>query len=206
MMENLPAVIQVIDRKLQSPRSEVVFPIGVAHRKELRELRDEQIGNLKARVAAIKSLKLGEYTTKYAKEIEKELQVKKKICDKLNEDWVERVSKIKNVVEERKRLEEKADLNLLSCDSSYGYGELSFRDREACREWKISIGAVGKIALKEFEEEYKVAFDAVEAQLADLDSKYEEAINFGDLELVKELYYCLKSADKFLEKISKIEV
>jgi len=49
-------------------------------------------------------------------------------------------------------------------------------------------------------------FKEVRNLIDDMNTKYEEAINFGDLEIVKELYFILKDGDKFLEKLINLEV
>ena len=57
-----------------------------------------------------------------------------------------------------------------------------------------------------FDEKYGQSFNEVSEIIDDISTKYEEAINFGDLELVKKLYYIMKSSEQLFKKIDKLVI
>lgn len=200
-------IIDNIETKLKAKREPVVFPLSPTHRKELRILRDTNIGNLMQRMRTLKELKKEEYFKKYTKEIQKEMDSKSKICDSLNADWKVRIEKINKILDERKDIEKKTDLKFLDIHNDWSNIAKLEHIQESDR--KISFDAekvTRQVSNEEFEKKYGVKFDAIQKRIDDVNTKYEEAINFGDLEIVKELYYIMKTADSFFENVSKIEV
>lgn len=199
-------ILDKIEKKLREKRDVEVFPLTPTHRNELRKLRDTNIGNLKNRLRIIKKLKEEEYVKKYEKEIQQELKKQEKKVMKINEDWKKRVEQIKKIIIERKKLEEKIDVGRYILQEDYD--EIS---RLETKEWKrnfdLNINNVAKeISEEEFEEKYGKNFKIVSEKIDDIYTKYEESINFGDLEIVKELYYIMKSADGLFTKIEKLQV
>lgn len=206
-MKNELMLIDEIDKKLQQPRKEIVFPLSPTHRKELRQLRNINIGNLKNRMNTIKRLKKEEYLNKYKKQIEKELENQNEKCVKLNNDWKEKIKQLKLIINDRIKLEEK--MNLVHVKKETGYGNICNLEKNFDIK-RIFIykkhEASMSIADEEFENKYGSSFKIVSDKINDIETKYEEAINFGDLEIVKKLYYIMKNVDVLFEKIDKLQV
>jgi len=199
-------LVDKIEKRLQEQREPPIFPLASNHRKELRKLRDDNVGNLRERLHTIKTLKKEEYEKKYAKQIEKELERYEGISDKLNIDWKDRVKKINNILNERKQLEEKSDINKLSLEQDWNdISEL--KELKPKREFKLDRKQKAlEIAREEFEKKYGDKFDAVEKKIGIIVTHYEEAINFGDLEIVKKIYYMMKKSDSFFIKVSELKI
>lgn len=129
----------------------------------------------------------------------------------LNEDWIKRIKLIKEILETRFKLEEEKDLSLIHTHTDYNHITTlrtekiipeNFKRRLSIEPKKVSES----IAEKEFAEAYGEKFDEVSKIIDDLVTKYEEAINFGDLEIVKKLYYIMKDSDDFFKSISNLEI
>jgi len=206
-MKNEIMIVRNIENRIKAKREPTIFPLTPTHRKELRQLRDTNVGNLMDRMRTLKQLKREEYKKKYNKEIIKELDSKRDICNFLNEDWKKRIKKINKILQERKAIEKKTDMKFLETRNSWSdIAKLEPMQKDE-RFASIRVDFVtNQIADGEFEKKFGFKFDEVQKQITDIDTKYEEAINFGDLEIVKELYYIMKTADSFFEKVSKIEV
>lgn len=196
-----------IDKKLQERREPVIFPLAHNHRKELRKLRDENIGNLRDRLNTIKRLKEEEYIKKHKDEIEEGLVGYEKKCVILNKDWDKRASTINKIIKERKKLEKKYNIPNATINHDYGnICNLNISEKQN-RTFKFNRdNAINGIAKKQFEDKFGKPFEMVGKKIDDIHTKYEEAINFGDLEIVKQLYYLMKKAEGFFDKIDMLEV
>lgn len=206
-MKNELIIVQDIEKRLKQKREPPVFPLTPTHRKELRELRDRNVGDLRERLKTIKKLKEEEYKKRYSKEIQLELIGIRKKCKLLNDDWIKRIHMLNKIIKGRKNFEEKNKSDFLELSHDWStiseLKEIKDEDRKyGCDETRI----INKIASTEFDEKYSKPFEEVEKKIDDIYTKYEEAINFGDLEIVKLLYYTMKSADKLFEKISDLKV
>ncbi len=198
-------LVDKIEKKLQEKREPTIFPLTPTHRKELRQLRNTNVGNLRDRLRIIENLKREEYENKYVKEIEVELRRYEGIIQKLNQDWKERLIKINNIINQRIELEEKSNLTKFSLERDYGISEL--QEFKSQRVFSLNRKTKSlEIAKEEFENKYKDKFNEVQKQIDTIVTHYEEAINFGDLEIVKKLYYMMKSADKFFDKVSNLKI
>ncbi len=204
--KNELVVYNSIERRLREPRKEIVFPLTPTHRKELRILKNTNLGNLNSRLSVIRKLKGEEYFKKHKAEILRELSDKQKICQGLNVDWQTRLKKINLILEERRKIESKADIKCLNLANDYGE-VADLKTIKNDRKYSIDEEQVAdKIARDQFDKRYKQSFDEVSRRINDIETKYEEAINFGDLEIVKELYYIMKSSDKLFEKINNLKI
>jgi len=200
------ALVDKIESKLKEKREPVIFPLASNHRKELRKLRDDNVGGLQSRLRTIEKLKREEYEKKYAKEIEQELEKHEFLSNQLNKDWKQIIEKINKLVDARKILEEKNDISKLYLDVDYNDFS-SLKVFKSKREFSLDRRQKSlEIAREEFEKKYKVNFNAVKKKIDIIVTQYEEAINFGDLEIVKKLYYMMKGADKFFDKISNLKI
>jgi len=209
--DNYLIVIESIDKRLQQKRNTEVFPLSPTHRKELRELKNRNIGELNTRLRDIKKLKREEYFKKYSEEIKKEFQNKEQIVERLNNNWIVVLKKINSIIEDRKKFESSFDLE--NMDINTGYSSVShlsvidesnsnFRRRISFNADEVSLN----ISKDEFNKKYGKAFDGVQKIIDTITTQYEEAINFGDVEIVKELYYKMKSSDGIFKKISEIKI
>ena len=200
-------LIDKIEKKLQEQREPPIFPLSPSHRKELRKLRDDNIGSLKERLRAIETIKREEYEKKYSKQIEKELERHEGTAKSLNIDWENRIEKINIILKERKQLEEKFDITKLYLN--YDYNELSKLNDESKPKREFGFDRKQKaleIAREEFRKKYGDKFKKVEEKIDIIVTHYEEAINFGDLEIVKKLYYMMKKSDNFFIKVSELKI
>lgn len=208
--DNQLTIVSKIETQLRQRREQNVFPLTPTHRKELRQLRDANVGELTTQLRFIKKEKLDSFKVKYRKNLEELAQKGKGICEDLNKDWKKIKTQIKKLLDERKKLEEKNMPNYSTVSNSYENVHLFNEqriDEYLQREITFDIENSTKSgAEKEFDEEYGEGFKKVQEQIDQINTAYEEAINFGDLEIVKELYYKMKDADQFLEKIRKIKV
>ena len=204
------AIVNNIEKELQKPVDIKVFPLTPTHRKELRQLRDRNIGELRQRLRTIKQLKTEEYIKKHKKEIQAELRTHEKLIKGLNQDWDKVVRQIKTILRKRKEDESKVKEQLGGFSLSKDYNDISSLDVETKtlkRQYSIDIENVSKkIATEEFEKKFGESFQKSQDHIDKLYQMYEEAINFGDLEIVKGIYYKLKNADSFFEKLSEIKI
>lgn len=200
-------LIDKIEKKLQEKREPIIFPLTPSHRKELRQLRDKNIGNLRNRLNIIKKLKCEEYQKKYFSKIQKELKKYDEIVEKLNNNWNIIINNIDNILKERKKYEDK--LGTLYLDLKSDWNDLSnLKDLKGVKRI-FSLDKNKKsleIAKDEFNKKYGSKFLMVEKEIEKIIISYEEAINFGDLEIVKRLYYMMKNADKLFIKIDGLKV
>ncbi len=199
-------IIDKIGTKLQETREPTIFPLTPTHRKELRQLRDRNIGDLRDRLTTLETLKREEYEKKYAKQIELELKRYEGILDKLNTDWINRIKKLNNLLDERKKLEEKSDIKKLNLHNDYS--DISKLEKVKY-ERTFSLDRKQKaldIAREEFGDKYDEKFNEVRKKIDEVVTHYEEAINFGDLEIVKKIYYLMKKSDDFFKKISELKI
>jgi len=208
-MKNELILVNKIEKRLMEKREPIIFPLSPTHRKELRQLRDSNIGGLSSRLNTIKILKTEEYVKKYQNEIKKEMIHKKEDIISLNKDWEDRIKKIDEIINKRRELEEKSSINDLSLN--HAWSELSelkeIKLEDHYRKYDINFKEASmKIAKQEFNDKYSNSFEEVQKRIDDINTKYEEAINFGDLEIVKELYYIMKKSESFFEKVSKLKV
>lgn len=201
-------LIQKIGTQLEKRRKpeENIFPLTPTHRKELRELKQKNIGNLREQLRALKQIKKDEYEKKYLEELKQELQTHIIKIEKLNEDWDNRVAIINKLIQERAELERQTDVTCLNFSTDYG-DLANLNDISLKRKAYLDIEKKSKEILnKEFEEQYGLPFKQVDEQIDDLATKYEESINFGDLELVKKLYYLMKKSDRLFQNITRMKV
>lgn len=206
-MKNEIALIDKIDKRLKEKNPISVFPLSPTHRKELRELRDTNIGGLHDRIRNIRKLKKEEYKQKYAKDIYRELESQQVECDSLNANWIEIIEKVNKLLSDRKKHEEKISIDKFNRETGYGtFCSLDELDDDK-REFSVDIkSTTNNIVDTEFNNKYGKAFDGVTKQIDDIHTKYEEAINFGDLELVKELYYIMKQSESLFDKIAELKI
>lgn len=203
-------LVEKIEKRLQQPQEVKVFPLTPTHRKELRELRDANIGQLKQRLRTIRELKKEEYINKYHKDIKLEHEKYEKIATRLNKDWKRIVDSIKAMIDKRIKLEESLKIYTKSINLYNNYGSLpnlNVKNDVWKREFSTNMNdLIKKIATEEFDKKYGSSFQSSQDFIDKLYTMYEEAINFGDLEIVKDIYYKLKDADKFFEKVANIKI
>lgn len=206
-MKNELILVDRIEKKLREVREPPVFPLSPSHRKELRELRNRNIGDLRQRLRTIRDLKQEEYKRKYSSDIKSELENYDKVCKLLNNDWNVRIVKLNKILQERKELEKKYNVDLLKLDHNYNTISQLKEIKEEERKFSFdSESFANNISEKEFNKKYGKSFEMVSKKIDDVHTKYEEAINFGDLEIVKQLYYIMKSAESFFVDVSNLKV
>lgn len=207
--KNALVLINKIEKKLRTEKKPEIFPLTATHRKELRQLRNKNVGNLLEQINSVRKMKKEEFIKKYRVQINKELDVYRKQASLLNNNWKSFMDKLIKMLNDRIEMEKDIDYQFL--DKSTGYGNISYLNvkeisKETKRIFSVTPRIVERITEKEFEKKYGSAFKIARDKIDKLEELYEEAINFGDLEVVKELYYNMKDADVFIEKISKITI
>ena len=75
----------------------------------MRQLRSQNVGNLRDRLRIIKDLKREEYEKKYASDIGKEIEQYEGFAEKLNLDWNSIIIKINKIIDDRKKFETKSN-------------------------------------------------------------------------------------------------
>lgn len=211
-MANELMLINNIEKNLRKRNEIEVFPLTPTHRKELRQLKATNVGNLRERIRAIKKLKRDEYAMKYKKMLETQLKEKEKLVDSLNSNWKYCLKTISVILTDRKKLEESSDMTYLNVDTGYNIlsqlnADRILTDSDYSRDITLPTERTRNDMLKEqFDEKYGKAFEEANEHIDDMETKYEEAINFGNLEIVKELYYLMKGADSFFDKIQKLKI
>jgi len=206
-MVNDLMVVEKIEKKLRlkQDRDSNVFPLTPTHRKELRELRDSNISGLRGRINNIKIIKKEEFIKKHQNQvmkIESKLQAKASL---LNKNFCKIVKEIDSLLESFKTLQDNTMVKGLTI--SHNYDHISELGKiGAKRSYTVSTTAIKDELGKMFTDKFGQRFDAVDEKIDMMLIQYEEAINFGDLDIVKELYYGLKDADKFLDSIANIKV
>jgi len=211
-MKNELVIINRIEKRLRErrPDHENIFPLTPTHRKELRQLKSENMGGLRDRLRTLKMMKQEEYCKKYSNQIAKEFEKHKKEAKELNLSWQNMADSIRKQILKHKGKEDilKGKIPDLHIDYEWDCNICQLQTYKS-KKRTISVDSkqVGEtIAKKEFDDKFSMAFQKVDEKLDDLNTKYEEAINFGDLELVKELYYILKNSDSIFEKIKDMEI
>lgn len=203
-------LVKKVEKRLRQPFEPKVFPLTPTHRKELRKLRDDNIGELRRRLSTIKQMKRQEFTKKYRKEIKREIGEFGEVAKSLNKGWDWTLKEIDKLIDAQKNIEKKLEKEIshLKLERAWSdIAELNFikekHKRKFVLDYEVQIANIAKL---KFDEKYKDAFDKTEEKIDLLVTMYEEAINFGDLEIVKEVYYKLKEADKFLDMVNKLKV
>ena len=196
-MKNEMIVYESIEKEISKVRKENVFPLTPTHRKELRELKSTNIGNLHRQLDTIKILKEEEFYKIHKKRHVDELKSKIDDVEKLNREWVVFIEYIKNFIKRRKNQERKT-LNFEGYQTKVDWNDISnlnSDDIDLHRRIEIDLDKCSNTNCNvEFDELYSKSFDQVKKQIDKIETMYEEAINFGDLEMVKKLYYIMNEA------------
>ena len=208
ILANELVVIEKITNDLKISKGNV-FPLTPTHRKELRELRANNVSNLHVKIRLIEDELKKQYKAKYSKEIKKEFDIKKKNIELLNNNWIDLKEKLVDLLKTRETFEKSFDLIDAKLENDWNdvcqldiNDVQNFKRKYSFEEEKV----LNSIVTKEFAEKFSVNFEKVRQKIQELDTAYEEAINFGDLEIVKKLYYMTKDADTFLDKLKTIKV
>jgi len=178
-----------------------VFPLTPTHRKELRELRQKNVGNLRTRLRVVKDEKRKEFMKLHIDRFRKEEKRCRDICHELDNDWKRIQKTVRSILTKRKNLEKRKIVFRHNVRGDYQ--DFIFNKR---REIVLDSGFIDKISREEFNRKYNERFKFVEDKIQEITDAYEEAINFGDLEMVKKLYYMLKDADEYITKIQEMVV
>ena len=207
-MKNNLIVIDKIKTQIRKPNNIEVFPLSPTHRKELRKLRNDNISDLKTRVSFIKDEKLKEFEKKHAEFINKKISEEQNKITSLNNNWKQLLENICKLIKERKKFEDKFKIQYYSISNDYSaIPSLKIPDiRNYQRKYCINNNQSIKIIKEMFNEKYGTFFNEINEKISEINTLYEEAINFGDLNMVKELYYKFKDADGFLNQIQNLKV
>lgn len=207
-MKTNELIIIDVDKSLKIKRNEIVFPLTATHRKELREFKNRNIGNLKSQINTIRKMKLTEYKEKYWKELKIIIDDKKEKIEELNKDFEKRILLIRNIINQRIEIEnENSELiKLCYIDYTYDIADLENVKKDIKRVLSIEDSKIASLLEEEFKNKYNESFIIVQKKIDKLEELYEEAINFGCLEQVKRIYYVLKDTEQFVNNINNLKI
>jgi len=195
--------------KLLKKQDVKVYPLTQSLRKELNELKDNHIGNLNGQLNNLKRLKYELFCKYHNKRFlaeKKELQIKISLIDKEQEKLREEFSKKFQKIE--KNLESMKNIAGFSYEADY-YLENVLENKEQRMRFKtwLKEDTFSEELFKiEFNDKYGKGFEVAKERIKELEQQFRESLVFGDLEMVKELFFILKDADKFLEKLTNMEM
>ena len=168
-------------------------PIPQNLRDKLVELKGKTIGNLRKQVKTIKDLKRAEFEKNNSDIINTELVKKMQPAHEFVIEMQKLVDKIKELENEKPVGVER---------NSYTYDQLNRMftiSNSSKRELKNEI-------IKSLFAKWTEKFDGVAAKLQEYEDLYEEVVLFGDVELVKEVYYKLKKAERLVNSLETLKV
>lgn len=205
MPRNELTIADNIERAIvESPNT--VFPLMAQHRKELRHLRDEIIGNLRQRLTTLKQLKREEFIKTHEAEIAQEMKGQEQLAERINARWLLTVAEVGKLLTEQQDFEKGLKTEFLDLASPYD-SMLHIVAQSKERKYSVNVEKKCKeIASRRFDEKFSEAFLEVSKRIDDIYTKYEESINFGDLSIVKQCYFIMKQADGFFTKIEQMQV
>jgi hypothetical protein len=207
-IKNELVIFEEIDKRLKTRRDlkDNIFPLSTTHRKELRNLKDRNISGLKDRLSILKDLKSKEFYNNNKEIIEqKTLSIISQV-DNLNKSFAECILKINVEIDKIKEIESLSEMDKIKIDRYYNISKYVIINDEHIVVYSVHEKAIEKGLRELFNDQFGIKFDEINVKINKLLEQYEEAINFGDLELVKEIYYTLKEMDKFIDHIAKIKV
>ena len=218
------ALINQTQKEIAYPRADKpVFPLQAMHRKELRKLRDKNVGNLQTQIRFIKSQKRDEFIEAFMvtnKATIKKLQTKAKRYDTILN---KRIAKLIQCGEGlSKDIQALKDSEVFNISRSYSLNDFfdaicshnrKLKENKNIRESNntlyvnsyLSEDNVKDIARKRFEELFSEPFENCNKMVSKINELYEEAINFGDLEQCKNIYYDMKKGDAFIDSIKNLQ-
>jgi regulator of replication initiation timing len=206
--KNLPAIIEKVEKGIGKSYP-MVYPISNLLRKELKDLKAKEIGDLKQQVKAIKEIKLKEFmeNKKNKAEIEKQHKPMNKDCEFLNIEFEKLAARVRKEVTAFKSIDKELAKEHINIDHSYdSISRLNFDEEKMRRQYTVNSNAWYEIGKKIFEERYGAAFDKTLELLTDISTKFDEAVLFADLEEVKSLYFQMKKSSKMFDKIRELKV
>lgn len=209
-----------------------VFPLMALHRKELRELKVKNVGNLNSQLHTIKRIKKEEFINKYTKKVEKELIKREKdytekikkvaLLDTEIKEHLTRIKEIDDMIKEEEVYDEEKGKyvkknkpyydDFFSVETHHNFSDIIYNIDHMKKEDKNLYHSFNRATLKDkilsemFSEQFEESFKKCEKLINSLETQYEEAINFGDLEQVKSIYFFLKDSEKFFEQVSNLKV
>jgi hypothetical protein len=204
-------VIEKLDkfeRSVVAKRETPLFPIPAALRKELNELKKKEFGNLLDQIRALHDTKSQEYCKLYAKSAHKEAMRAKAELDGWNKRWITATI---NLGDTFKELREQKDNFKFPINEENDYDSRTLLALSAAKPTKFVLKLKEQTFTewhlkKEFEVKYGAGFEEAKTKIRTLEEKFNEALVFADLELVKEIYYTIKKADVFLKRLSELRL
>ena len=215
-------------RKLMKHDAGSVFPIQATHRKELKRLKATHIGELRTQLRHLKNEKYTEYLDHHSDrvkriqaEIEKSSKAINKEAKKLNKQLKQQKLRLAKKFWPQIQELQKQYPGIIGEHTGWEFPLKSLRDEEDQKRFSESIADEQNssehtfkvfldeskqrdILKQEFNEKYAPAFEQADDKIEILETQFEEAILFGDLEVAKQIYYTLKEADAFLAHLQDI--
>jgi len=200
----------IIDNRLKS-KDNNIFPLSPTHRKELRNILSRNIGDLKIKLNLIKDRKFEEFKQKNKTKFDKIKKEKNKEIKIINEEYLNMQTTIINLV--KQFIEQDKSLNkdenpFIFVHSEYGLiSNLNIKGlKNQYRRYELNDVSFNEFIQKRFNEKFNQNTQKVYDLIELYSSKYEEAIVFEDLLLVKDIYFKIKELKTEIEKLDKIKV
>lgn len=94
-------------------------------------------------------------------------------------------------------------------DNEKSEWEIKRQEQEDKKAFSLTIdekGFIDKVLKKEFDKKYGKAFQTAEERINALGRQFNESLLFGDMEVIKQVYYNLKKAEEFLTQLQEIKL
>jgi len=201
-------------------RDEKIYPIPQQLRKELDILKSAQIGNLTSQLKFIRSEKYKEFCDANQDKIEQEREKTQKTIALIETGAAKLIADMQAMARKFQATEEKlleGREEFIKKDKGYHWKEvmenLGVEDENDADDEKLSCTyqfseeKFKDTALKEeFKRKFGIGFEEAQKAITTLEEKFKEALLFGDIELVKDIYFTMKRADEFLSKVQQMKV
>ncbi len=199
----------VIDRQLRS-RKHNSFPLTPTHRKELRQIISKNIGDLRIKIDLISHEKYLEFIAKNEVKFDKIKTEQQKKVDFLMTEFNKMRDKVAKEIENFIVIESETNYIKDIIRTDIGYSDISRLNIKSIevsyRKYAISDDKFNNYTESKFKEVFKDKTQKIYNMIDLYSTKYEEAIVFGDLLLVKDIYYHLKQLETDIEKLRKVKV
>jgi hypothetical protein len=197
-----------------------VFPLSPTHRKELKQLKDNNIADLRKRFYTIKRLKSEEFKEKHTNKIKEIVEKNLKVCEELNKNYYDFLNSLYSLSKHYKDLEKENIGEFIRRQNLYNsdFLDLSNSTKEEFIKhfsnkndknkqiYYVNESYINTFIEKEFKRKFNKKFDNFLKYIDELEEKFKESVVFGDLLTCKDIYFKMKECDKKLDELNDLEV
>lgn len=202
--------LKKFEKQILAKRDKEPYPIQSTLREELNSLKKSEIGNLRKQIMVLRQTKYDQYCELHQKKVEQEEKRSQETIEKINSDYQNMLKQFeKQTLDFFKATNKK--LQGISFDDNKRYKVNDLKLISTHMDYRYSVNfskdKFNKTVMKEdFDKKYGQAFQKTFEKIDFLEQKFNEAVVFGDIQIVKEIYYTLKQADQFLKKLEAIKL